>query len=90
MQLGNIMFEPLVLLPDMMCDARLFQSIISEFSATRTIIVPNFGSEPTIELMAQSVLQALPERFSLIGAGLGGLLRWISFGGMRNVCLISH
>ena len=68
------MFEPLVLLPDMMCDARLFQSVISEFSATRTIIIPNFGSEPTIELMANSVLQALPERFALIGAGLRGAI----------------
>ena len=85
------MFEPLVLLPDMMCDARLFQSVISEFSATRTIIIPNFGSEPTIELMANSVLQALPERFALIGAGLGGgRLRWISFAVIRNVCLIWH
>lgn len=68
------MREPLVLLPDTMCDARLFQAFISEFSSQRAIIVPNFSSEITIEAMSQAVLATLPSEFALIGTGLGGLV----------------
>lgn len=68
------MFEPLVLLPDTMCDARMYQHVIAAFSSERTIIVPNFSQDTSIEAMSQTVLTVAPPEFALVGSGLGGFV----------------
>ncbi|MFT3689289.1 alpha/beta fold hydrolase [Paenirhodobacter sp.] len=65
--------DPLVFLPGFMCDARLFWHQIVYFSALRPVIcVPLEGD--TIEEMADSIIPRLPERFTLVGHWLGGVV----------------
>ena len=42
---------PIVLLPGMMCDARLFQPQRAALGDRFEVIVPNFGTETTIAAM---------------------------------------
>ncbi|SDW57721.1 Pimeloyl-ACP methyl ester carboxylesterase [Ruegeria halocynthiae] len=66
------MIEPLVLLPGLMCDARLFAAQITALSHERAVMVgPIFGGE-RIEEIASGLLDQLPHRFALSGFGLGG------------------
>lgn len=68
------MTEPLVLLPDILCDARLFGPQLAELSAERFILsCPVTGSGRMADL-AQSILDQAPPSFALIGAGLGGVV----------------
>jgi pimeloyl-ACP methyl ester carboxylesterase len=65
--------DPLVFLPGFMCDARLFWHQVVHFSATRMVIcVPLEGD--TIEEMADRIIPRLPERFTLVGHWLGGVV----------------
>jgi len=68
------MAEPLVLIPGMMCDARLFLPQIAALSAQRAISVANVTGQDTIEEMARDVLEAAPERFALLGQSMGGIV----------------
>lgn len=65
--------DPLVFLPGFMCDARLFWHQILDFSATHTVMVARLRGL-SIEEMAGHVLAQAPERFSLVGHWLGGLV----------------
>ena len=65
---------PLVLLPGMMCDARVFDAQIRAFSAQLPIMVaPLLGGE-RIEDIAIHFLQQLPARFALVGLSMGGIV----------------
>ena len=64
---------PLVLLPGMMCDARLFLPQITAFSGSRTIHVAPIV-EPTVEHAAALVLKDAPPRFALCGLSMGGIV----------------
>lgn len=64
--------EPLVLLPGMMSDARLFMHQLAHFSVRRPVHVAPMTLGATIELMAESVLAGAPNSFALAGHGLGG------------------
>lgn len=65
--------DPLVFLPGFMCDMRLFWHQLVHFSAERPVIVlPLVGD--TIEEMADNVTASLPERFTLVGHWLGGIV----------------
>lgn len=65
------MTDALVLIPGFMSDARVFLPQIMQLGGDRpVIIVPPPGD--TIEQMSRGVLDLLPERFVLIGHGLGG------------------
>ncbi len=66
--------EPLVLIPGMMCDARLFLPQILAFSGERAVHVANITGADTVEGMAEAVLEAAPERFALAGLSLGGIV----------------
>jgi pimeloyl-ACP methyl ester carboxylesterase len=68
------MLEPLVLLPGMMCDARVFGPQIAEFSKTRaTMVVPLTDGE-RIEEIASNILTVLPAKFALAGLSMGGIV----------------
>lgn len=66
--------EPIVFLPGMMCDARLFGSQIKEFGRNRPIHLPTLSLDDSIEAMAQRVLAHAPPVFALAGLSLGGIV----------------
>ncbi|MEM7520974.1 MAG: alpha/beta fold hydrolase [Pseudomonadota bacterium] len=68
------MAEPLVLLPGMMCDARLFGPQIAELSAEMAVTVAPVTQGERIEEIASSLLDLLPKRFALAGLSMGGIV----------------
>lgn len=68
------MAEPLVLLPGMMCDARLFGPQIAELSSEMTITVAPVTRGERIEEIASGLLDELPARFALAGLSMGGIV----------------
>ena len=68
------MNDPLVLLPGMMCDARLFLPQIVALSAETAVQVVPITMGDTVEAIARNVLAAAPERFALAGLSMGGIV----------------
>ncbi|MEM6940521.1 MAG: alpha/beta fold hydrolase [Pseudomonadota bacterium] len=68
------MREPLVLLPGMMCDARLFGPQIAELSAEMAVMVAPITRGERIEEIASGLLDLLPARFALAGLSMGGIV----------------
>ncbi|WP_439149417.1 alpha/beta fold hydrolase [Sulfitobacter sp.] len=66
------MAEPLVLLPGLMCDARVFWPQIAELSATTAVTIAPVTQGERIEEIASGLLDQLPKRFALAGLGMGG------------------
>ncbi len=66
------MIEPLLLIPGLMCDARLFSPQVIEFSAERSVQVAAIGMGKTIVEMAKIALEQAPARFAVAGLGMGG------------------
>jgi pimeloyl-ACP methyl ester carboxylesterase len=67
------MNEPLLLLPGMMCDARLFAPQVAHFSAERPVMVVPLTGQATIRELAEDILQHAPPRFALAGLSMGGI-----------------
>lgn len=68
------MMLPLVLLPGMMCDARLFGPQIDAFAGrVSTQVLPLDGAD-TMAGLARLALQATPDRFALAGLSMGGIV----------------
>ncbi|MDJ1007932.1 MAG: alpha/beta hydrolase [Paracoccaceae bacterium] len=65
--------EPLLFLPGMMCDARLFAPQIAAFSGTRAVQVAPMTGE-TVEDIAASVIANAPPHFALAGLSMGGIV----------------
>jgi pimeloyl-ACP methyl ester carboxylesterase len=65
---------PLLLLPGMMCDARLFGPQINALSPTRPVGVADLSLHDSIPAMAAHVLSNAPERFALAGLSMGGIV----------------
>ena len=65
---------PLVLLPGIMCDARLFGSQINALSGRYPIMTAPLGGQETIEKLATEVLQTAPPKFALAGLSMGGIV----------------
>lgn len=68
------MIEPLVLLPGLMCDARLYRPQIEVFSQTRPVTVAPISAGERIEEIASGILDQLPHRFALAGLSMGGVV----------------
>ncbi|MFC6688441.1 alpha/beta fold hydrolase [Jhaorihella thermophila] len=68
------MTEPLVLLPGMMCDARLFWPQINALSRDHAVMVAPITRGDTIEEIAEGLLDQLPARFALAGLSMGGIV----------------
>jgi pimeloyl-ACP methyl ester carboxylesterase len=73
-QTGNWGREPLVLLPGMMCDARVFAPQLSALSAHAPVMVAPLHGGARIEDIATHILSMLPERFALLGLSMGGIV----------------
>lgn len=68
------MIEPLVLLPGMMCDARLFGPQIAELSSDTAVMVAPITKGERVEEIASNLLDQLPKRFALGGLSMGGIV----------------
>jgi pimeloyl-ACP methyl ester carboxylesterase len=64
---------PLVLLPGMMCDARLWGPVMGAFGR-RTVIHGALTEHDTVEALAARVLAEAPPRFALAGLSMGGIV----------------
>lgn len=66
------MTDPLVVIPGLMADARLFLPQMVRLGADRAmhVVLPTVGE--TVEQMSEAILQGLPPKFALLGHGLGG------------------
>lgn len=71
---GAAMAEALVLLPDVMCDARLWGPQIADLSREMAVMVAPITGGERVEEVASGLLDVLPRRFALAGAGLGGAI----------------
>ena len=65
---------PLVLLPGMMCDERLFAPQISELSKQREVHFAQISGHKTITELAADVLNNAPPVFALAGLSMGGIV----------------
>lgn len=65
---------PLVLLPGMMCDARLFGPQINALSPSRPVGVGDLTGHDAVAAIAAEVLADAPERFALAGLSMGGIV----------------
>ena len=65
---------PLLLLPGMMCDARLFAPQIAALAPDRPVTVPDLTGQDTMAALAAAVLATAPERFALAGLSMGGIV----------------
>lgn len=65
---------PLVFLPGMMCDARLFSPQTAAFSAARTIVHGTLTRGRTMTEIAEAVLDDAPREFALAGLSMGGIV----------------
>jgi len=68
------MTEPLVFLPGMMCDDRVFAPQIRAFASERAIMVAPITLGERVEEIAASLLEQLPQRFALVGHSMGGIV----------------
>lgn len=68
------MIEPVVFLPGMICDARLYEPQIRAFSATHPVMVAPITHGQRIEEIASAILPLLPPKFALAGLSMGGIV----------------
>ncbi len=67
------MNEPLVFLPGMMCDGRLFAPQISHFSSARAVMVAPLTGHDNFSDIANDILDNAPPKFALVGLSMGGI-----------------
>ena len=65
---------PLILLPGMMCDARLFGPQIEALSGCHPLMTLPIGGHDNMAALAAEALSLSPERFALAGLSMGGIL----------------
>jgi pimeloyl-ACP methyl ester carboxylesterase len=65
---------PLVLVPGMMCDARLFAPQIAAFSAERAVQVAPIVAHDNVADLAADILAGAPAQFALAGLSMGGIV----------------
>ncbi len=68
------MQDPLVFLPGLMCDARVFSAQTTAFSPHVPVTVAPVTGGDRIEEIASRLLDALPRRFGVVGLSMGGIV----------------
>jgi pimeloyl-ACP methyl ester carboxylesterase len=66
--------DPLILLPGLLCDARLFAPQVHGLADLAAITVGDLTGAPTVAGLAASVLAVAPDRFALAGLSMGGIV----------------
>jgi pimeloyl-ACP methyl ester carboxylesterase len=65
---------PLLMLPGMMCDARLFSPQIKTLSGERQVTVGDLSKHSTVSELAAEILRQAPQEFDLAGLSMGGIV----------------
>ncbi len=65
---------PLVLLPGMMCDGRLWGPQIAAFGGARAVHLAPISNHDSMQALAAEVLAHAPPRFALAGLSMGGIV----------------
>lgn len=68
------MLEPLVFLPDIATDVRLFLPQITAMTHERPVMAAPVGQGDRVDDIASALMQSLPAKFALCGQGLGGMV----------------
>jgi pimeloyl-ACP methyl ester carboxylesterase len=66
------MYQPVVFLPGLICDARLWRDVIAGLKDEIAPMVADLTLDDTIAAMASRTLAAAPTRFALAGLSMGG------------------
>ncbi len=66
--------EPVVFLPGLMCDARLFGPQIADLSRDHAVMTAPITGGERIEEIASTVLDMMPRRCALAGLSMGGIV----------------
>lgn len=66
------MHQPIVFLPGLICDARLWRDVIDGLADRVAPMVADLRLDDTIAAMASRTLAAAPQRFALAGLSMGG------------------
>ena len=66
------MLTPIVLLPGLLCDSRLWRDIVVPLSDTIAPMVADLTLDDSVSAMASRTLAAAPARFALAGLSMGG------------------
>ena len=64
--------EPVVMIPGLMADARLFLPQMVQLGSERAVHLALATRGETVEQMSEAILAGLPPHFALLGHGLGG------------------
>jgi pimeloyl-ACP methyl ester carboxylesterase len=70
---GFVPVTPVVLLPGMMCDSRLWGPVMGAFSGRAVLHAPLTEAD-TIAGLAEAVLALAPPRFAVAGLSMGGIV----------------
>ena len=65
---------PLVMIPGMMCDERIFAPQIEELVSKRSVLVADISKHDNISDLAADVLSHAPPKFCLVGHSMGGIV----------------
>ncbi|MEM9910230.1 MAG: alpha/beta hydrolase [Pseudomonadota bacterium] len=68
------MKDPLVLLPGMMCDARVFGPQIAALSVEYAVTIAPVTGGDRMEEIASGLLDVLPRKFAVAGLAMGGMV----------------
>ncbi|MEJ6397731.1 alpha/beta fold hydrolase [Yoonia sp. 208BN28-4] len=66
--------ETLVLIPPILCDARVFAPQMSAISAQHSVLFAVTRHGERISEIASTILDSAPSRFALAGMGMGGMI----------------
>ncbi|AXT28770.1 alpha/beta hydrolase (plasmid) [Ruegeria sp. AD91A] len=66
--------KPLIFLPGMMCDARLFGPQINALSGRMPVMTFPLSHHDSVEAMAHDILRNAPPVFTLAGLSMGGIV----------------
>lgn len=66
--------EHLLLVPGTLCDSRLWKHQADSLNDVADISIGDVTKDATLEEMARTILQNAPEKFSLAGLSLGGMV----------------
>jgi pimeloyl-ACP methyl ester carboxylesterase len=73
--------EPLILVPGLLCDERLFAPQLPALAARTTVRIAETRLDDSLGAMAERLLAEAPERFALCGLSMGG---YVCFEVMRR------
>ena len=62
------------MVPGMMCDERIFSPQIEELSQNLEVTIADISRYPTVRELASDVLKKAPNKFSLLGHSMGGIV----------------